>query len=143
MYVLLLNVAHRQHSSFCPADIPDAYSHLLFARDRCLSLALDEILRDVILADASDYGIDLAISRIFMSYRPGARRWEPLQYPNDRWLACETEAMMDQPFQTLHVNLLNGELRVAGQPLGSFPDRIKDSAEFRPIFHDVCICYTF
>ena len=139
MYVLFLNAVHSQYSYFNPSDIPDEYSKLLLFRDRRLSLALEEILRNIILADASDYGVDLAVARIFTNYRPGTRRWEELQYPNNRWLTCETKAAMNQHFRMVHVNLLDGELRVAGQPLGSLPDEIKNSDEFEEIFGDVRI----
>ena len=139
MYVLFLNAVHPQHLYFNPSGIPNKYLQLLFARDHRLSLALEEILRNTILADPSDYGVDLAVARIFTNYRPGTRRWEELQYPNNCWLTCETKAAMNQPFQMVHVNLLNGELRVAGQPLGSLPDKIKNSKEFQQIFRDVRI----
>ena len=75
-------------------------------------------MRDVILADASDYGVDLAVAKIFASHQPGTRSWEWLQYPNARWLTCETEATVDKASQEVHINLLDGELRVTGQPLG-------------------------
>jgi hypothetical protein len=88
-------------------------------------------LRDVILADASDYGVDLAVSKILASHRPGTQRWERSQYPNARWLTCETGATVVKASQKVHINLLNGELRVAGQPLGGL---LRD---VREIFRDV------
>ena len=119
------------------SDITDEYSKLLIDRDRRLSPALEEILRDVILADPSDYGVDLAVAKIFTSYQPGTQRWEQLQNPNACWLICKTEATVDQPSQTVHVNLLDGDLRVAGQPLGGLP---RDVVEF---FRNVRICCSF
>jgi hypothetical protein len=91
---------------------------------------------EVILADVSDYGVDLAAGKIFASYQPGAQRWEQLQYPNGRWLTCKTEATVDQPSQTVHINLLDGALRVNGQLLGGLP------RDIREIFRDVCTCFT-
>ena len=94
-------------------------------------------MRDVILADPSDYGVDLAVAKIFASYYPGIQRWVQLQYPNARWLICKTEATVDQPSQTVHINLLDGALRVNGQLLGELlPD-------VREIFRDVCACCSF
>ena len=84
------------------------YSRLLFQRDRRLSLSIEWMLRDVILADASDYGVDLAVSKIFTSYRPSVHSWNHLQYPHDCWLTCESEATTDQPKQTVHINLRYG-----------------------------------
>ena len=115
----------------------DQYSELLLERDSRLSPALEEILRDVIFADASDYGVDLAVGKIFASYQPGTHRWEQLQYPNARWFTCKSEATVDQPLQTVHINLLDGTLRVNGQPLGSLP------REVREIFCDVRIHCNF
>lgn len=115
------------------------YSAMLHEQDNGLSPALEEILRDIILADPSDYGIDLAIAKIYATYHPGTQKWEKLHYPNDRWLTCGTEAIMDQPSQEVHINLVNGELRVVGRPLSGLPDAVKDSPEFERIFCDVCI----
>ena len=94
-------------------------------------------MRDLILADPSDYGVDRAVAKIFASYHPGTQRWEQLQYPNARWLTCRTEVTVDQPSQTVHVNLLDGDLRVAGQTLGGLP---RDVMEF---FRNVRICCSF
>ena len=94
-------------------------------------------MRDVILADPSDYGVDLVVGKIFASYQPGTQRWEHLRYPNTRWLTCKTNATVDQPSQTVHVNLLDGDLRVAGQPLGGLP------RDVREIFPDVRVCCSF
>ena len=94
-------------------------------------------MRDVILADVSDYGVDLAVGKIFASYQPGAQRWEQLQYPNARWLTCRTEGIVDQPSRTVHINLLDGELLVVGQPLGGLP------RDVRECFRDVRTCYSF
>ena len=115
----------------------DEYSELLLERDSRLSLTVEEILRDVILADPSDYGVDLAVGKIFASYHPGTHRWEKLQYPNTRWLTCKTEATVGQPSQIMHVNLLDGEFRVDGRPLGGLPSAIMNSQECQLVLLDV------
>ena len=110
---------------------------LLLNRDLHLSLIVEGILRDAILADSSDYGVDLAVSKIFATYQPGTHRWEVLQSPNARWLTCKTGATADQPSKTIHVDVLDGELRVDGQPIGGLPHTIRDCFDFREIFRDV------
>ena len=95
----------------------DCNYSILLDQDRHLSLAIEEVLRDIILSDPSDYGIDLAVGKVFACYRPGARWWEHLQDPNTRWLMCSTA---DQPLRTVHINLLDGTLRVDGLLLGNF-----------------------
>ena len=137
MYVQFLSVKYSQHSYLDSSAIDDGYSQLLLGRDSHLFLAFEEILRDVVLADASDYGVDLAVGKIFASYQPGTRRWKQSQHPNARWPTCKTEASVDQPSQTVHINLLDGALRVNGQPLGGLP------RELREIFRDVCTCCSF
>jgi hypothetical protein len=124
--------------NFKSSDIYNEYSQLLLERDHHLSPALEEILRDVILADPSDYGVDLAVAKNFATYQPGTQRWEQLQYPNARLLTCKTDATVDQPSQTVHLNVLDGDLRVAGQPLGGLPDAVGEI-----MFRDVRICCSF
>ena len=133
----MLNIPYPQHFYSSSSDIKDSYSQLLLGRDRRLSLAVEETLRDIILGDVSDYGVDLAVGRIFLSYKPGMQRWKPFQYPNTRWIICETEATLDQPSQTVHINLVDGQLRVAGQPLGGLPLAIGDSPECQQILRNV------
>ena len=133
----MLDILYLQHLNASSSDIKDSYSQLLLDRDRRLSLAVEDTLRDIILDDVSDYGIDLAVGRIFLSYKPGTRRWNLFQYPNTCWIICETEATLDQPSQTVHINLVDGQLRVAGQPLGGLPRAIGDSPECQQILRDV------
>ena len=116
---------------------PDQYSRLLLQRDFHLSLALEQFLMDAICADVSDYAIDLAVSMIFASHRPGTHKWNHLQYPNARWLTCETTATLDQPSKTILVDLLDGALRVNGQLVGGLPDEIRNAATWHQIFQSV------
>lgn len=120
-----------------PRELDNEYSQMLLDRDCRLSLAIEEVLRDAAIADASNYGIDLAVAKTFISYRPGIHRWEQLQHPNDCWLICKYKAARDQPSQTVHINLLDGSLRVGGQLLGGLPP---GKENFPEIFHDVCTC---
>ena len=126
-------MSHTLNTHTSAANSPDTgYLRLLLERDSRLSPALEEILKDVVLADVSDCGVDLAVAKVFASYRPGTQRWEQLQCPNARWLTCKTEATVDQPSQTVHINLLDGSLRVNGQPLSGLPHDVSE------IFRDVC-----
>ena len=109
-------------------------------RDNRLFFALEEILADVILADASDYGVDLAVSKVFPSYQPGSHRWEQFLYLDVHWITCETEAIVGQPSRTAHINLLDGTLRVNGQLLGGLTREIKNSPKIQQIFSDVRTC---
>ena len=134
---LIAEFPYPQHIYSSSPDIKDSYSQLLLARDRRLSLAVEETLREVILADVSDYGVDLAVGKFFLGYAPGAQRWKPLHDPNTCWIICETKATLDQPPQTVYIDLNNGQVRVAGQPLGGLPSAIGDSPECQQILRDV------
>ena len=129
----------------------DDYSQLLLDRDRRLSLALEEILRDEILADPSDYGVDLAVAKIFVCHKPYPYKWEQLQYPDAPWLVCKTEAITHHPSQSVHINLLNGEYRVNGQPCGGGLLReiyslmlhvIGEPSQCERLSCKVCTCYS-
>jgi hypothetical protein len=113
-----------------------AYSRLLLDRNRRLSLALSNVLSDVIQADFSDQGIDLAIGWVWPEYRPGSK-WTPLQNPNSRWFSCRTASTTDQSSQVVHFNLLDGSLLVNGKPLGRLPDTILRHPLYNLIFGDV------
>lgn len=136
-YVQFLNANYHRHSYFCSSDVDDRYL------DPRLSLTLEETLRDVILADASDYGVDLAVGKISVIYQPGTQRWEQLEYPNARWLTCTDDTTVDKPSQTVHINLFNGELRVNGRLLGGLPREAWASPECQQVFRDVCTCFNF
>ena len=137
----MLNVKHTQRLSVLNLlDSIWGYSRLLLDQDRGFSPELEEVLRDVVLADPSNHGIDLAVGNIFAGYRPGVSRWEYLKFPNTRWLICQIEAPADRPSQTVHINLLDGALQVDGRPLGGLLRKIWHSQGLQQIFRDVCTC---
>src|SRR6266568_392661 len=102
MYVQFPDVLNS--TNFNSSVVHGYFSQLLFERDRRLALALEGTLRDVIAADVSDYGIDLAVGKVVPSHRPGAHRWQQLQGPNARWLTCKNKATGEEPWQTVHLN---------------------------------------
>lgn len=113
------------------------YSRLLLERDRRLSLTLEGVLRDLIQADVSDRGIDLAVRKIWSGYRPGPRRWQLLPHPNSHWLTCETAATGTGRSQKVHLNLLDGTLLVDSKPLDGLPREIREQRTYKRIFGDV------
>ena len=124
------------------AGIPQ-YSRLLLERDRRLSLTLDGVLRDVILADASNRGIDLAVRNVWSGYRPGPQRWQPSPHPNSHWLTCETAATGRMRSQIVHLNLLDGTLLVDGKPIDGLSHGIREQALYKRIFGNVCMYSSF
>ena len=112
------------------------YSQLLLDRDRRLSLVLGGVTSDVIQADPSDQGINLAVGWVWPEYRPGSK-WTPIQNPNSRWLSCTTTATLDRSSQVVHYNLLDGSLLVSGRPLGRLPNDILRHPLYDLIFSKV------
>ena len=119
---------------------------MLLDRDRRLSHILEGSLRDAIQADTTDLGVDRAIQLVWPGFRPGPRRWEPLQPPNSVWLMCETAATRDKDSQLVHVNFLDGSLLVGGKPvsLGSkLLSVVTRDSTYLELFGDVCDHFSF
>ena len=70
MALLRLTLTVQPNSNSSLAGIPE-YSRFLLGQDRRLSLTLESVLRGVILANASNRGIDLAVHNVWSGYRPG------------------------------------------------------------------------
>ena len=107
---------------------------------RRFSVAIGGVLRDVILSDVSDRGIDLAVCNIWPGYQTGPARWKPEQYPHSHWLVSTTAAAANAHSQTVHINLLDGSLLVDGRPLGMLPQEIRWHPLYQRIFDCVCTC---
>ena len=114
------------------------YWELSHERERRLSVAIEGVLRDVILSDVSDRGIDLAVRNIWPGYQTGPTRWKPEQYPHSHWLVSTTAATANAHSQTVHINLLDGSLLVDGRPLGMLPQEIREHSLYKNIFGHVC-----
>jgi hypothetical protein len=122
-----------------PGDVSrlPAYSQLLLNRDHRLSLALEIIVSDIIQADSSDQGINLAVGRIWSAYRPGSK-WTALQAPNSRWFWCTTAPLADQRPHAVHFNILDGSLFVDGKPFGNWlPNEFVRHPLYKLIFGEV------
>ena len=113
-----------------------AHSQLLLERDRRLSLALETVASEVIQADCSDEGMDIAVGRVWPHYRPGSW-WTPFKHLNSRWFSCTTASTVDQCSQVVHFNLLDGSLLVNGKPLGRLPNEIQQHPLYNRIFGEV------
>ncbi|KAI9758999.1 MAG: hypothetical protein M4579_002662 [Chaenotheca gracillima] len=87
-------------------------------QDRRLSHDLeDSVLR---LIQERRFGLDRAIQEVWPAFTVGAR-WSSLQVPNGRWLSTTTSNEGGQTLQTIHFNILEGQLLVDGHPLGRLP----------------------
>ena len=123
-------------------DYPSIYKYWkpIHVHERRLSAVVEGVLRDVILSDVSDRGIDLAVCNIWPGYQTGPTRWKPEQHPHSHWLVSTTAATANAHSQTVHINLLDGSLLVDGRPLGMLPQEIRSHPLYRDIFGQVHTC---
>ena len=109
-------------------------------RERRLCVAIEGVLKDLIQANPSDRGVDLAVCDIWPGYQPGPRRWEQEQNPNSPWVVSATAATTVRQSQVVRINLMDGSLLVDGRPLGQLPQEIQEHPLYEQIFHGVCVC---
>ena len=118
-------------------DFPDFQK--LLHRDRRLSHHLELTVKDLIRVDQC--GLDNAIRSVWPEYRPGDRGWETLPLPDSQWfMSLTAPSTPGQTGQEVHYNILDGELRVDGKPLGRLPQEIVGHPTYERIFKQV---YTF
>ena len=122
-----------------PSDVSrlPPYSQSLLNRDCHLSLALESVVSDIIQADSSDQGINLAVGGYWSAYRPGSK-WTALQVPNSHWFLCATAPLAGQSPHAVHFNILDGSLFVDGKPFGNWlPNEFVRHPLYKLIFGEV------
>ena len=110
---------------------------MLFERDQRLAPVLQVVLSDLISADVSDRGIDLAVRDVWPGYRLGSGRWELLRDHGSHRFKCQTAKTDNRLSQTVEVDLLDGSLLADGQPLGGLPTEIRKHPTYQQIFGEV------
>ena len=115
----------------------DSSKNLMLLHRR-LSVAIEKVVKDVILSDVSDRGIDLAVHNIWPGYRPGPGRWQQEQHPHSHWLVSTTPETAGRQSQIVRINLLDGSLLVDGRPLGILPLEILGHPLYKRVFSYVC-----
>ena len=113
-------------------------SENLMQPHRRLSVAIEEVVKDVILSDVSDRGIDLAVHNIWPGYQPGPGRWQQKQHPHSHWLVSTAAETAGRQLRTVCINLLDGSLLVDGRPLGILPQEILEHPLYNRVFRSVC-----
>ena len=105
----------------------------LLLRDIRITYSRSQFFRELIGTEKNP-GLDGAIRQVWSGYERGVEFWTTLQSPNDRWLKTQTAASSDRKAQTVHYNLLDGELLVDGRPLGRLPMEYVRSDIYQWIF---------
>ncbi|KAG1894551.1 uncharacterized protein F5891DRAFT_714827 [Suillus fuscotomentosus] len=109
------------------------HSKLLLERDKRCCHALESTIRQY--AEFYREGLDLAIAKIWGSYRPGTP-WRASTAPNSRWLVAQTAPSHSQSPQDVRINLISGCLLVDGKQLGRLPSTIVQHPTYQSIFSD-------
>ncbi|KAG8924460.1 hypothetical protein FRC02_010410 [Tulasnella sp. 418] len=116
-----------------PLNVSDSDPRLrdILSRDLRLSHLLEPLLSQRIAE--SREGFDQAIHRRWSLYHSSS----PLEHmasPNNRWVTTTTTAQDTQKPQTVHLNLLSGQILIDGKPLGRLPKEILTHPMYIRIF---------
>jgi hypothetical protein len=105
----------------------------LLHRDRRLSHLLELTVSKLIQADRR--GLDTAIGSVWSGYHHGDHRVD--EVAEARLTMADVTHFAGQIGQTVHYNILDGELLVDGKPLGRLPREITGHPTYRRIFNQV------
>ncbi|KAK8198156.1 uncharacterized protein BKA78DRAFT_247113 [Phyllosticta capitalensis] len=111
-------------------DLPREVQHNLLISHK-LSQKLLQLLRKIL--SESDAGVNQALG-IICNMTEFAGKWTFPVGPGSSWVANETSEISGGRRQKLHLNLLNGELLVDGQPLGRLPAQFTEKPLYRRVF---------
>lgn len=121
-------------NNFAPVrleDVSDGLRRSLLVDDR-VSRNVENCLRDLILS--SDGGMNRAVSQV-SGIADFTGNWNCVHDgPERQWLSNVTKPKPGQSSQTLHYNILTGELLVDGRPLGRLPKEYTEKSIYRTVF---------
>ena len=111
-------------------------SRLLLERDRRLSWKLQHVIGGLIVEEAWNDGIHLAVKRVWPTYRQGSD-WHRYGITNCSWLTSSTPKYKDEMSQQVWLDILDGSLLVDGKAMGRLPHTIQKHSLFTSIFPNV------
>lgn len=130
MLVECANVIHKNMPGVL-SNIPATLKALL-DRDYRMALAVEGHLRDLVTRGGG--GIDL--KPIWSPYEHG-ELWMAMKGRNERWVFTYRKARMGSKSQTIHYNLISGEMLVDGQPVGRMPVAYTSHPTYQNLFGGV------
>ncbi|KAH8834406.1 hypothetical protein DL96DRAFT_1491613 [Flagelloscypha sp. PMI_526] len=77
------------------------------------------------------YPFDESIRKVWDGYVRGSEPWRVV---GDRWATCSTSSDSGRKFRSVHLNLLDGTLRVDGKALDTLPSEIVQHPLYRSLF---------
>lgn len=101
--------------SSLPTDL-----RLLLLRDRKISHSLHRCLQSLLIAPDNS-GLDQSILKSWSSLQKSANTWQCLEGSQGCWMYKNTLSGLQSTQQTVHYNVLNGQLLVDGRPIGRLP----------------------
>ncbi|KAL8934729.1 MAG: hypothetical protein Q9211_005078 [Gyalolechia sp. 1 TL-2023] len=114
--------------SALPADL-----RLLLLRDRKLNHSLHGRLQDL-LTNSENTGLDRSVLNAWSSFQSSSKKWQYDGEAGDVWLCKRTLSGPCSGSQSVHYNVLNGQLLVDGRPLGTLPKEYTSHSLFVRIF---------
>ncbi|KAH8827595.1 hypothetical protein DL96DRAFT_1599589 [Flagelloscypha sp. PMI_526] len=105
---------------------------IIASRDQRIAHRWEPFVRQQCLTDST--GLNAALSLIWPLYAPDPQPWTSLPGAQNRWISSATAADENRPSQSLHLNLLSGQLLVDGRSMGVLPQDIVDSFTYRRLF---------
>ena len=109
------------------------YTRRMYLHDTKLTHALHSIALGLVMTDTNQ-GLDQGISKVWPGFQSASNSWNALSGPNERWVTTRTKASSGCASQTVHYNVLDGELLVDGRPLGRLPREYLSSGTYRRVF---------
>ena len=112
----------------------DVYLARMLSRHRRLLHYLEPIFSELVTNARGQAellhsdGYDLALAQLWLGYRNSAR-WQALPRPHSRWISCVTEGG-----QSVHYDLLSGQLLIDGKRLGRLPREIMEHPTYASMF---------
>lgn len=117
-------------------------SHLihLLERDQTLSFRTQKLLTEALLGN--NRILDQVIMSFWSGYQAGGK-WVISTPPLDRWLHVKTPRVMNNPASSVHLNLLNGDLRVNSRTVGHLPQEYVTQKTFKVLFGSSVSIYIY
>ncbi|THU87150.1 hypothetical protein K435DRAFT_867564 [Dendrothele bispora CBS 962.96] len=106
----------------------------LYHRNQRLAHSVEPYLLSLIKTSViGTEGVDQALQSIWPAYRHGSA-WAPLSNHNRRWITSSTSPDTGSTSQSVHLNILDGQMLVDGKPLSRLPREITSHETFTRVF---------
>jgi hypothetical protein len=129
-FAVLVQCDNIVHKNTPAPDLQTPYLKRVLGLHRRLSHALE---MEVVSSQMFHIGLDNGIKALWSAFE-NAGSWIQLDRPDDRWFYACTPETSGHRSQVVHYNILDGQLRVDGNPLGRLPPEILAHPMFTRIF---------